>query len=80
MATIAQMTLEELKHLIAAEVDRRLKVLLGEFEINENEFFADEPADTRSVEEVFASIDANMWTPPPGAPTPLEYLREDRDR
>lgn len=79
MTTIANMTLEELKQLIDEAVDRRLKQLLGEFEIDEDEFFPDEEPDTRSLEEVYASIDRNMWTPPPGAKSSLELLREDRD-
>ena len=37
------------------------------------------PQDKRSVEEMLASIDRNMWTPPPGAKSSLELLREDRD-
>ncbi len=36
--------------------------------------------DPRTLEEVFESIDRNMWTPPPGAKSSLELLREDRDR
>jgi hypothetical protein len=37
------------------------------------------PHDDRSVEEILESIDRNMWTPPPGAKSSLELLREDRD-
>ena len=37
------------------------------------------PRDTRSVQEILESIDRNMWTPPPGAKSTLELLREDRD-
>jgi hypothetical protein len=65
--------------LIDLAVDRRLKHLLGEFEVDENTF-SDEPPDTRSLEEVFASIDRHMWTPPPGAKSSLELLREDREQ
>jgi hypothetical protein len=79
MTTISNMTLDELKKLIDESVENRLKQLLGEFEISDNEFFPDEPEDTRSVEEVLDSIDQNMWTPPPGAKSSLELLREDRD-
>lgn len=34
----------------------------------------------RSVEEVLASIDKHRWTPPPGSPSVVEMIREDRDR
>ncbi len=37
------------------------------------------PQDTRSVQVILESIDRNMWTPPPGAKSTLELLREDRD-
>jgi hypothetical protein len=77
--TIGNMTLDELRSLIDAAVERRLKELLGEFEISEDEFFLAEPEDTRSIEEILDSIDRNMWTPPPGAKTSQELLREDRD-
>lgn len=35
---------------------------------------------SRPVEEVRASIRANLWTPPPGTPSSLDMLHEDRDR
>ncbi len=34
----------------------------------------------RTQAEVHASIRQNRWTPPPGAPSSLELVREDRDR
>ena len=37
------------------------------------------PKESRSVEQILDSIDRNMWTPPPGAKSSLELLREDRD-
>lgn len=77
--TIANMTHNELEQLINTLIEQRLKHLFGEFEINEDDFFADEEPDTRSLEEVYASIDAHMWTPPPGAKSSLELLREDRE-
>lgn len=36
------------------------------------------PRDLSHLEEIFALIDANMWTPPPGAKSTLELLREDK--
>lgn len=78
MGTIANMTLEDLKRLIDEVVERRLKELLGEFEIDEDTFI-DEPEDSRSLQEIFQSIDQNMWTPPTDAKSSLELLREDRE-
>lgn len=40
----------------------------------------DEVEDTRTMEEVFASLDAHMIIPNPGTPSVVEILREDRDR
>jgi hypothetical protein len=78
MATIANLTLEELKHLIDRRIDERLDRMFGEFEIQETDLFEDEP-DNRTLQKVFASIEDNRWTPPPGAKSSLELLREDRD-
>ncbi len=35
---------------------------------------------SRSIEDVLASMRANLWTPPPGTKSSVEMLREDRDR
>ncbi len=78
MGTVGNMTLDELKALIDQRIRERLSNLFGEFEIDEEEFFADE-VDTRSLEDVLASIDQHMWTPPPGAKSSLDLLREDRE-
>lgn len=80
MPRIADMTLEELQRLIDMRIDQRLRELLGEFEIGEETLLTDEEPDTRSLEEIFASIDANIWTPPAGSRSSLELLREDRER
>ncbi|KAB2902380.1 MAG: hypothetical protein F9K27_17075 [Anaerolineae bacterium] len=63
------MTMEELKQLIEEIVDQRLAALLEQDE-----------TDTRTMEEIFASIERNRWTPPPGTKSSQELLREDRDR
>ena len=78
MTTIGNMTLNELKALIDQRIRERLSNLFGEFEIDEAQFFAEEP-DTRSLEDVFESIDQHMWTPPQGAKSSLDLLREDRE-
>ena len=75
MATIADMTMEELKKLVEETIDRRLTQLLGTFEI------PDEPDEDEDLtwDEIRASVDRHRWTPPPGAKSSLELLREDRD-
>lgn len=79
MATIQNMTLEELQHLIDERIDERLTHLLGKFEIGEDELFTDDEPDTRTWEQVKQDIERDRWTPPPGAKSSLELLREDRD-
>lgn len=77
--TIANMTMQELKSLINDTVDRRLREILGEFEIDDDEFFGEDEPDLRTWEEVKSSIKRNRWTPPPGTPSINQLLREDRD-
>ena len=76
MATIEKMTLEELQRLIDERIDERLTMLLGTFEI------AEEPDedDNLTWDEIRASVESHRWTPPPGAKSSLELLREDRGR
>jgi hypothetical protein len=75
MTTIEKMTLEELRRLIDERIDDRLTRLLGEFEIS------DEPDedDDLTWDEIRAAVERHRWTPPPGAKSSLELLREDRD-
>lgn len=82
MDTIGQMTKQELLRLIDESVDRRLKRLLGDFDLDDDAFAddEDEKEDTRSLEEILDSLDRNRWTPPAGAKSSYELLREDRDR
>jgi hypothetical protein len=63
---VGNMTLDELNQLIAQAVGRILRTQSVR-------------KDPRSVQEILDSIDRNMWTPPPGAKSTLELLREDRD-
>ena len=79
MSTIANMTLEDLKKFVEETIDARLTYLLGRFELEEDELFADEEPDTRSWEQVKQDIERDRWTPPPGAKSSLELLREDRE-
>jgi hypothetical protein len=80
MATIENMTLEELQRLIDERIDERLILLLGKFEIEEDELFPDEDPDTRTWEQVKQDIERDRWTPPPGTTSVNQLLREDRDR
>jgi hypothetical protein len=68
--TVGDMTVKELKQLIAEEVDQRLRI----------HNLLERPKDTRSVQEILESIDRHRWTPPPGSKSTGELLREDRDR
>ncbi len=79
MATVEKMTLEELSRLIDQRIDERLTGLLGKFEVDEGEFFPDEEPDNRTWEQVKQDIERDRWTPPPGAKSSLELLREGRD-
>jgi hypothetical protein len=72
------MTLDELKLLIDQRIQDRLDTLFGEFEIGEISLSAEE-RDQRALQEVFESIDRHLWSPPPGAKSSLDLLREDRD-
>ena len=79
MATIEKMTLEELQRLIDRRIDERLAGLLGEFDLDEDDLGGDETPDVRTWEQVKQDIARDRWTPPPGAPSSLDLLREDRD-
>ena len=63
---VGDMTHDELKVLIKQEIDQHLQKVL-------------KPKDARTVQEILDSLDQHMWTPPPGSPSTLELLREDRD-
>lgn len=68
MATesIADMTVEELEQLIDERIDHRTQ---GIWKLRDN----------RSNAEILASIRKRRFTPPEGAKSTLELLREDRD-
>ena len=63
---IGDMTIEELRGMVEEIINRRLQEIL-------------KPHDLRTTEEINESIRRNRWTPPPGTPSTLELLREDRD-
>jgi hypothetical protein len=64
---VSDMTLDDLRSLIRSIVEEYVE--------------STEPQGSRPpVEEVLRSMRENLWTPPPGAKSSLEMLREDRDR
>ena len=68
---IADLTIDELKALIAEVVDDRMMRYWRQ----------PEPViDKVALKKTLESIDRHMWTPPPGSPSVVEMLREDRDR
>ena len=64
---VADMSLDELRSFVSSIVEEQLRAL-------------PRSAPARSWDEVRRSIEENRWTPPPGAKSSLELLREDRDR
>lgn len=79
MATIRDMTIEQLRRMINQQIEERLSRLAGQFNL-ELEASPDDEEDARTWEEVQADIERDRWTPPPGAKSSLELLREDRER
>lgn len=67
MQRLAEMTIEDLRALI-------LQILQEQ----QQQYTWTRPM--RSIDEILDSIDRYMWTPPPGAKSSLELLREDRSR
>ncbi|MGJ3246935.1 MAG: hypothetical protein ACFE0I_12780 [Elainellaceae cyanobacterium] len=67
---VADMTVEELKVLVNQLIDERVG----------QQMQMAPPIDKTRLEQVMESIDCHRWTPPPGALSVVEMLREDRDR
>ncbi len=72
---IAGMTFGELRALIAEEVRTQLS---GGME-GEVPGYLQEPDPVKAAEAV-RWLRENRWTPPPGTPSVVEMIREDRDR
>ena len=78
--TVGDMTLDELKQLVNELLDEReVDDFDDDLDIDDSYFGPEEEPDTRSLEEVFQSMDENRWTPPPGTPSSSQMIREDRD-
>lgn len=81
MSTIAHMTLDDLRQLIMQLMEERdMSRRSGQFDMSETEMDSLDTPDTRSLNEIFASVERNRWIPPPGTPEPAQMIREDRDR
>lgn len=77
MTTLEEMTKQALIDLIKALIDERNhETMFDKFEIGDED---DEEIDPRTRAEFFRDFEKNRWTPPPGAKSALELLREDRD-
>lgn len=66
---LATMSLDDLRLLIAEIVDERLRERPWPGQITDE-----------SVDDVLEAMHRDLWTPPPGAKTSQEILREDRER
>jgi hypothetical protein len=66
---LANMSLDDLRLLIAEIVDERLQDRPWPGQITDE-----------SVEDVLEAMQRDLWTPPPGAKSSQEILREDRER
>jgi aminoglycoside phosphotransferase len=80
MNTVAELTMEELEHIIDERLERRLALMVDDFDIKAEDLMREDERDTRTLEEVFESVRRNRWTPPLGAKSSLELLREIRER
>jgi hypothetical protein len=75
------MTLDDLRQLIMQLMEERdISQRSGQFDTSETDAESPDTRDARSLNEIFASIERNRWTPPPGTPEPAQMIREDRDR
>ena len=72
---IGDMTMDELVSVIQREVNHKMRFIdskrLSDFALQQ---------DSRTVDEINASIKRRRHTPKHGTPSTLELLREDRDR
>ncbi|MCL1469262.1 hypothetical protein [Argonema antarcticum] len=67
---VAELTVEELKAIIAQVVDERLQ----------QERHLSIPVKKRSLQEVMESVDRHRWTPPAGSPTGSEMIIAEREK
>lgn len=68
---MADMSMQELRGFVEAIVEQRAKSIHP---------LPYQQRGRRSMKEVLQSMRQSLWTPPPGAKSSLELLREDRGR
>ncbi|MFB2893335.1 hypothetical protein ACE1CI_10520 [Aerosakkonemataceae cyanobacterium BLCC-F50] len=66
---VSDLTIEEFKALMTEIIDERLRQWRQPQTV----------VDKEALKKTFESIDRHRWTPPPGAKSTLEMIREDRD-
>lgn len=71
---------EELQRMVTVYVDQRMITWLDKLHSDSEAFGMFDPPDTRTPEEIWASIDQNMLPLPGGVKSVVDLLREDRDR
>ncbi|MBC8100434.1 MAG: hypothetical protein H7Y11_13400 [Armatimonadetes bacterium] len=79
------LSLQELEQLVTCIVKEQITAIYPTIEsLSEADarvhYLTGLEIDTRTQAEIRTSIVRNRWTPPPGANSSLELLREDRDR
>lgn len=67
---VTDMTVAELKALVNQLVDERVR----------HHAQMTETIDQDKLKQLMETIERHRWTPPPGTPSVVELLREDRDR
>ncbi|MCG5059104.1 MAG: hypothetical protein KA714_14250 [Limnoraphis sp. WC205] len=67
---LSNLSIEQLKTLVISIVDERLK----------QHNVIQEKLNKQQLQELFNSIDSQIWNPPNSAPSTLQLLQEDRDQ
>lgn len=80
MADIKFASPQDLQRMVTEYVDQRMIVWLDKLHSDSEAFGVFDPPDTRTPEEVWASIDQHMLPLPAGVTSVVDLLREDRDR
>ncbi|MBC8100433.1 MAG: hypothetical protein H7Y11_13395 [Armatimonadetes bacterium] len=76
-----ELSIEQLTALIDQRVDQKLQAIASMNEIHYVPLRSDSGQnDPRTLAELQTWVEQNRWTPPPGTPSVVELLREDRDR
>jgi hypothetical protein len=68
---------DSIEHMTRAELRALIEDILREHQTRPTSYTV---VPDRPLKVILAEMRANRWTPPPDAKSPLEMLREDRDR